>query len=205
MIESNTLYYTFSTISQVSVALIAIIIVFVHFRINRSQDYLIGDGLSVLKRYKNEQMKLKEYKIKENELIYNMSDLYADRLRDGIYRKNIYEIIKVLELLSKKEKDEGFTKIDRPKGFQYLYEHQFCITMKKIKELKNYTKIDASLVILTIITSIVCLSLVDEIKQYFNLPIILIVINIILIILSLIFSLVIVFNGLDDNDPHEND
>ncbi len=44
MIDSNTLYYTFSTIPQVLGALVALLAAFVHFRIIRLQDYLIGDG-----------------------------------------------------------------------------------------------------------------------------------------------------------------
>ena len=117
MVSPDTLYYTFSTIPQVLGALVAIIAAFVHFRIIRLQDYLIGDGQSVLDR--------------QNEEGYRLDLTQKKRLRDAVSRKNKYEIKDVIRILSDAEYKEGLTKKQRPNGLQYLYEDRFYTAGKR--------------------------------------------------------------------------
>ncbi|MDZ7660747.1 hypothetical protein [Fodinibius sp.] len=50
LFSEATLYYFFSTLAQVLAALVALIAVLVHFRINALRDFLVGDGNAILRR-----------------------------------------------------------------------------------------------------------------------------------------------------------
>ena len=193
--ETNTLYYTFSTIPQVLGAMVAILAAFVHFRIIRLQDYLIGDGEAVLHRW-GETGYIFDEKLNEK---------YKKRLIDAIHRKNIFEIKEVIRKLRDIEIEEGYTRSDRPTGLQYSYEDRFLATLKRIKNLKTWTLIVSGLAIVTITSSLLCLALVDKIivgccSGQFS-----IFFNLFLTILTLVVTFYVLFMGLTDNTKYECD
>ncbi len=190
--ESNTFYYTFSTIPQVLGTLVALLAAFVHFRINRLHDYLIGDGEAVLNRW--------------GETGYKLDNNKHKRLKDAVARKNIYEIKDVIRRrLSDVEKDEGHTKVDKSTGLQYLYEDRFCGTENLIKKLKTWTLVTVLFTFATITCSLICLSLVDIIKISLCYNKLILFANLMLAVISLALSLYVLFLGLSDNDKHEID
>jgi hypothetical protein len=189
--EADTLYYTFSTIPQVLGALVAILAAFVHFRIIRLQEYLIGDGKAAINRWQT--------------LGFRLSEKQKKRLIDAVDRKNIYEIKDVLRKLSDKEKREGLTKIDRPTGQQYVYEDRFCGTFNRIKTLKISTIIASGFAIFTITSSLICLSLIDQIIKGCSTTHLTIIINLSLSVITLAISFYILYMGLTDNTKHETD
>jgi len=152
--DTNTLYYTFSTIPQILAAAIAILAAFMHFRLISIKDLLIGDGKSAQDRLGQKG--------------YILNDKYSDRLRDGINRKSIGEVKEVLNKLAKTEKEENYTKNNRPTGLQYLYEDRFCRTERHYNFLRISSLITFGVVSFTLIISLICLSQVDCLIQMDN-------------------------------------
>lgn len=191
MIESNTLYYTFSTIPQVLGAFVALLAVFVHFRLVILQDYLVGDGKSILNRLGNTGVTL--------------DDMQQKRLKDAVDRKNIYEIKAIIKLLSDNEKEEGFTKQQRPTGLQYAFEDRFCGTEIQIQNLKNNTLITCAVALVTIALSLISLSLTDLLLICNYYSIISLIVNMLLALATLILSFKVIYQGLIEKTLHETD
>jgi hypothetical protein len=128
--EDATLLYTFSTIPQVLGAVVAVVAALVIIRIQRLSDYLVGDGKATLARWEEDDT---GYRLKV------ATKFQHARLRDGILRKSVPEIQAVLHELSRQEKNEGYTKKQRPRGLQYLYEDRFLGTLDQIDALRKMT------------------------------------------------------------------
>ncbi len=130
--ESNTLYYFFSTVAQVMAAISALLAVFTHFKVNEIKDFLVGDGEATYKRMKSKRTG------------YTLPDevqhgKYLRRLGDAVGRKSILGILEVLNLLAKYESEAGRTVQTNPRGLQYL-ELRFAQRMKQMMYIKYLTK-----------------------------------------------------------------
>jgi hypothetical protein len=189
MITPNTLYYTFSTIPQILGALVALLAAFVHFRITRLEEYLVGDGKAVSNRL--------------GEKGYILTEMYEKRLKDAIERKNIYEIKAILAMLSNIERDEGHTKTARPRGLQVIFEDRFCGTQRQIEKLKSLTLITAAIALFTIATSLFSLALVDTILKNNSCSILGLIVNIFFAVITLVLSFLVIYQGLTRKTPHE--
>lgn len=196
--HSNTLYYTFNAMPQVLAAIAAIIGAFTHFRINNLKEYLIGDGKSVLSRWGEIGYKFPNEQDNEKQ---------KKRMIDAVERKSIPEIKDVIRLLRDIEKNEGYSKKDRPGGLQYLYEDRFCGTESHIKKLKERTIYIIGFSFITIILSIVSLGLIDIIVSstciYVKYTVLWI--NMLFFILSLIFAFCLIRLGFSERTVHETD
>ena len=124
---------------------LAVLIAIVFFRINRIQKILVGEGHAVLGRLDE-----KEYKV--------LNDWQVKRLKEAVFRDNITEVKEILKFLNDKEIEDGITKKQRPRGFQYLYHDRFCNTEQYVNRIKIFSVIVALLTILTIITSLTALA-----------------------------------------------
>lgn len=154
--DINTFYYTLSTIPQVVAAIGAILAVFLFRRFESLENHLIGDGKSVYDR-----SEAGEYDFLFN-LNLNEKNKQDLRLRDGISRKNIIEIKKVIEFYKDQEKqaeDTGIP-INKDTGFKYLYD-KFCETESKLNNLKRLSKYAFVVSILSIFFSVICLTFSD--------------------------------------------
>lgn len=191
MISIETLHYTFSTIPQVLSALVAIMAAFVHFRLLRLQDYLVGDGQSVINRW--------------NEEGYKLSHKEKNRMVDAVARRNIYEIEAITKSLCKREKEEGYTIADLPTGLQYLYEVRFRGTKQLIRKIKSRMMVTAGIAIFSISLSLCCLALVDGFYKSMYATIGLTSLNIIFTVITLVMSYQLLVLGLLDKDKHETD
>ena len=189
MIDSNTMYYTFSSIPQILGVLIAVLVAFVHFRITRLEDYLVGDGQATYNRL--------------GEIGFILTKREQKRLLDAIGRKNIYESKNVLKKLSEIEKKEGHTKETRKTGLQVIYEDRFCGTLDQIDRLKKLTLKAVGLATFTIILSLLSLGLVDLILKCNCFPMVSLIINIILTIITVVLSYLVIYQGLIKKTLHE--
>lgn len=192
MITTSTLYYFFSTIAQILAAISALLAVFTHFKINEIKEFLVGDGMATLKRM---CAKTTGYFFVDEE----DHKKYFERLRDAVHRKSILGILEVIELLSKYEKDEGFTLLERKRGLQYL-EIRFKGRQTQISKIKSLTKKSIIAAFIAIFGSITSLLFVEII--YNNCVITLIIISLVLIItlISMIFTIQGIFSGLKDEE-----
>lgn len=189
--DDQTLYYTLSTIPQILVAMTAIAGAFIFFRFSKIIDFLVGDGQAALDR------------INRNEDGYrNLSPMHKGRLQDALSRRNFYEIEKILELLSDKEKQMGLTLKERPTGLQNVYENRFLKTKRYYFKLRRWTKFILVLSIFEMLLSIFSIGMVDLIikSQSFCLVI---SANIGLFTLSMIGSAILLYYALADNTPYE--
>lgn len=188
--EPTTLYYYFSTISQVLAAISALLAVFTHFKINETKEFLVGDGNALF-----EKMKLKDpgYDIGATH------KKYFDRLRDSIGRKNILGILDVVKVLAQNEKKEGKTLITNPRGFQFL-ESRFILRINQIKMLKKLTKKSIICAFIAIFISIVSLLFVEQLVHNWVINYSIIFILLISTLLSMIFTLQGVFHGLMEQE-----
>lgn len=151
--ESNTLYYTFSTIAQVLGAVVAILAAFTHFRIQNLRDLLIGHGKSVFTRWGQPGYEFPPEK----------ESLYRLRLRDAIDRRFIPEIKKIIHKLAEIEEAQGIISQDKPGGLQYLYHHRFLKTENRITKLRSTTRNVIIVSFITIVVSVSSLAVTDVI------------------------------------------
>jgi hypothetical protein len=195
--EANTLYYTLSAMPQVIGAIAAIIIAFSNFRITNLRGYLIGDARSVLDRWGDPGYKLPDDKEDEKQ---------HKRLRDAIGRRLIPRIKDVISLLCENEKNEGYSKKDRPTGLQYVYE-RFCNTDRHLADLKRWTLIVIALSFISIIASIVSLASTDEIisSTCCSLKYYVLWLNVALFAASLILAFYVLWRGLFGKTAHESE
>jgi len=197
--QANTLYYTLSVMPQVIAAIAAVLAAFTFFRISNLRDYLVGDGKSILKRWGIEH----GYGFSEK----RKDEVQRGRLRDAVDRQNIPEIRNVLFLLQQNEKDEGYSKEDRPHGVQYLYEDRFCVTENYIGKLKTWTLRVLTVSFISIVASVVSLALTDVIMSptCIFLRYSVLWLNIIVFLASLCSAIYLVYLGLFGKTPHETD
>ena len=152
IMDTNTLYYLFSTIAQVLAATSALLAVFSHFKITELNDYLIGLGKSTQDRMgANED----GYKLNEQKK-------YFDRLRDSIYRRNIEDIQEVVDVLADNEIKMGRTLETNPRGLQYL-KSIFTARKHRLLKLKRLTWRSVVFAFLSILLSLICLTFVEYI------------------------------------------
>jgi hypothetical protein len=151
--DSNTFYYTLSTIPQVLAALVALVAVFVQFRLQLLRDHLIGHGKSVLNRSENPNYGLQGQKDRNMQLA---------RLRDSIDRRSIQDIKRVIERFAEHEETEGHTTVDLPTGFQYLRD-RYAKTVSLVASLRTWTVATIGASFLTILVSIIGLMFADSI------------------------------------------
>jgi len=176
VMDTNTFYYTLSTIPQVLAATTAVLAAFMHYRLRRITDFLVGEGQVAYDRLGTKG--------------YELSDQNSNRLRDGISRRNIAEIKEPLKLMRDKEK-EHFTLKQRPKGLQFNFDKKFCKTENYKLNLELFTKIVIIISVFTILFSLICLSKTDYIFEN-ALNCYIINYNIYLFVISLVGSLVLV-------------
>ena len=193
--ETNTLYYTFSTIPQVLGAIAAIMGAFSHFRINTLKQYLVGDGQAILNRWGDPGYEFPDP---------NEDTKQKKRLEDAIARNNVKEIKHVIFLLRNIERDDGYTRKKRPKGLQYIYEDRFCGTEEHIQNLKAWTLHAITLSFLTIVISILSLSL-TEILSVPNISLISLAVNVFLCLLSLAMCFWSIRLGFMEKTLHERE
>jgi len=122
------------------IALTGLTGVILFFRIERVTDILIGDGKSVIKRQK-EGIADKSL----NEPVIDSK--YIKRLRDAIYRKNIYGIEEGIRRISRKEIESKET--PNEKGYSKHALPKFLKTKRILNRLKF-------LLVFIILLSIVC-------------------------------------------------
>ena len=206
-LNSNTLYYTFSMIPQVIVGAGAILGTVMFFRLNQIHDCLLGEGSAVKERATEAQ---RDGGVGEKG--YKLDTKNRKKLRDYVFRKNIYEIKEILIILKKKEKEEGFTKkAEGPKekrrlrGLQYLYEDRFEPTLNYYETLKSDTKKGMILLFSTIIISLISLVLADLIIKFKIITFLIIYTNFCIFIYSLIFSTYLIYRGFSEKTAYETE
>lgn len=149
-INSNTLYYTLSSIPQVLAAITAVLTAFMFLRIEKISKLLMGDAKTLLKR----RGTIKYGHLLTNPVIW--------RLEDGINRENIPEIKKAYNLMCENEIKENLKNNTSNKIFQLVYINKFRPTEILYQRLKTLTIIVLSLSIFTAVISIILLSLLDR-------------------------------------------
>jgi len=176
--DSNTLYYTFSVIPQVTGTIAGITIAFIQILIVNLREHLIGDGQSVLYRWGKPGYSLPE---PENQK-------QNKKLKDAIARKNISEIKSVISKLADNEKKEGHSLEDRPTGLINLFD-RFSEKEDKINQIKKISWKVFIFSLITIITSILSLAtthlIYSNIFSYYGF----LILNVILFIGSLFLTL----------------
>ncbi len=144
-ISTDTLHYLFSAIPQTLGAVLAVLIAIVFFRINRIQKILVGEGQAVLGRLDQQAYKV-------------LAKWQVKRLEEAVFRDNEKEVKEILKFLNDKEVEEGITKKQRPRGFQYLYHDRFCNTEQYLNRIKTLSFIVALITMITIIASLIALA-----------------------------------------------
>jgi hypothetical protein len=172
--DPTTLYYFFSTLSQVVATTTALIAVLVHFRISALRDFLIGDGESVLIRKKN------------NESGYELlTDKNKTQLQDSVNRKDILGIKGILKELAKleTEKNEVEKKVNQDHhGFQWLFGY-YCKTEQQIYDMSNVSKLAFIFALITALYSIFAILFIEASQCSLFYQIVLIGLNIILLLI----------------------
>ncbi len=197
MIDETTLYYLFSTNAQLLGALVAILAAFVHFRVTRLQDYLIGDGQAIYDNWDTDDYK----ELFERINLKSKAHTLKSRLKDGISRKNIYEIKDVLVNINSYMKKAYHVKIEN--DLMYIIEDWFLGTEKKIRKLKEYTILISGLAIFTIILSLVLLAFTNQIILCLCYAMMSLILNLLFTVTILILSFFLIYMGLSDNVKHE--
>lgn len=188
--ETNTFYYTLSTIPQVLAATTAILGAFMHYRLSSLRELLIGDGKSALNRLGDPG--------------YKLDETYTKRLKDAIDRKNISEIKEVMKRLRDIEVDiDKKTLSERPKGLRFLYEKRFYRTNNYRKLIKKLTGWIIGISLLTIIFSVIFLSMTDCIFQK-GYQYCIQNCNLVLFVISLLSTFALVVASLTEQTTYEN-
>ena len=184
--DSNTLYYFFSTVAQVLAAICALVAVLSHFKINEIKTFLVGDGKAVYERMNNREQGHQLKDIHEHLK-------YLARLRDSVGRNSISGIKEVIELLASLEVEP------KKRGLKYL-EERFNYRINQLNDIKLLTKKSIIFAFLVIAISLISLVFVEQIKtmEYISSTIISIVI--ILTFMSIIYTIQGVYRGLENQD-----
>ena len=209
--QPNVFYYVLSAIPQILAAIAAILWAFIHFRINTLTTYLVGDGQSVLYRWGDTGYKfLKKVKDKakdkKDKYEYDQEEDIKQhkRMKDAVARRSRYGIGNVISLLSDIEKKQGYTKKERPRGLQYLYEDRFLQTNNLIDRLGKWTFWLIRCSFITITLSIFTLLFIDKIISC-NKGHVVLSINMILFVLSLILAYYLIHLSFLEKAAHEKD
>ena len=159
--NETTLYYVFSTTPQVIGAMIALITAFVHFRLARLNDYLVGDGRVIHERWESYE----DPQWHRVELVEDNTK-YKDRMRDAVLRKSVDEIDAVYRLLKDDALLKGLDAQKRATGIYVSYRDRFSKTLKHAEDIRLFTKLTSIAAISTIALSLICLSCVHVIAFY---------------------------------------
>jgi hypothetical protein len=154
--QPTTLYYLFSTIAQSVAAIAAVLSAFIVFRIQSLRRTLVGHGQSALNRCGDSGYHFPG--TSEN-------DRYKKRLQDAIARDSIPEIKDVIRRLADLEKEEGFTREDRPGGLQNLYMDRFCPAEDRIGQLRRGTLRLVGISFIAILFSVVALVFTETVAE----------------------------------------
>lgn len=181
MFSENTLYYFFSTIAQVLAALIALIAVLVHFRINALKYFLIGDGKAILHRKSIGENGYEE-----------LTSTQVKRLSDAVDRQDIQGIQNVLKDLVNIEIDAGHTLESRPFGFQHVFGY-FENSFHQINDMTKYSKRAFISALVTALYSTLVILLIEISACYIILQFFMLGICLILLTISITY----VFKGIN--------
>ncbi|MGA2406467.1 MAG: hypothetical protein ABSF81_06930 [Bacteroidales bacterium] len=151
--------------------------VFIFFKIGQVNDLLIGDGNAILERQRQGMIKLKKVKEdnaklpdpeKDEHILARkvlepvVAQQFQDRLRDAVWRKDIYGIEEILRLIVKREKELRTHPI--PTGYTKQALPFFLETQQILKRLKFL------LILIVILSLVSCLLnlLCSTNSYYFN-------------------------------------
>lgn len=188
-ITDQTVYYTLSTIAQVQAAVVALLGVFLFYKIQRISDIQIGQGKAI-KANLDEKIEKKERNI----------DTHYRRLRDAIHRKNLYGIEEAVLHFTIEEIKAA--KQDLATNGYYLHVYpKFIDTKRTLNILKWTTAIALTLCFTSLLYSLISLSQIDSINNYNCI----ILSNVILFTVAEVFSIYVVINSLFKILPFEKD
>jgi len=204
-IDSDTLYYTFSTIPQVLAALIAVLAAFVHFKIVRLQEYIIGNAKSLYENWDKY-----DYWFKDNE----RGDRTKEQLADAINRKSIYDIEYVIFKIMFAESATYIGDIGKKMARSFNPDANITLTdlsnkrsifkkthrkiKKKIEDLKKRIIKVTKLAVYTIFISLLWLTFFDIIFVTIYTKIFALLGTFVLTVIILIFSYKIILLGVKD-------
>ncbi len=202
MEDNYILLYSLSTIPQVLAATSAIMVIFVQYRFGKLTDILIGDGKAALERFNDYIRDLEKRK----------AERLQKRLRDSVFRKNIYGVQDVLNQLTNIEakhiKQGKVKKEDVPTGLSRHVYPKFIKTLDKYQNIKKWTISTIAFSLLTMIISILFLitleTLPNNICSIYT-SIVILSITCGLFIISLISSYILLRKGLSENTLHEKE
>lgn len=109
--QLNTLYYRFSSLSQVTAALAAVASAVAFFRIGQLHDYMIGDGHSMIRRWGHTGLKLDQ----QND------DRKFSGLEDREDRRSLHDLEEVFFDFVEQEEKQVHGIQNRPAALQYIY------------------------------------------------------------------------------------
>jgi len=193
--DKNTFYYALSTMPQVIAAISAILAVFLFRRLETLKNILLGDGSAILNRSHAGEYNF----IFEDDVEASKERKTQDlRLRDGINRKDLEEIKRVVQFYSNQEKkvEENGVRINKKSGLQNFY-MKFYNTDKLYNDIILFSKITFFVSVVSILSSVTCLSFADFI--FLNcLSNSTLVINLIVFILSIAMTVLVVFKSFNE-------
>ena len=117
----------YTTLAGISMGFLALVGVFMFYRISLIRNLLLGQGVAILQKQQNYSKKQKE-----KEGLINMSKKQLLRLNDAICRKNIYGVYEAIYNIAIKERSSRIL-CNLDKGF----DNHILI---KFKETLNYMK-----------------------------------------------------------------
>jgi hypothetical protein len=180
---------------QVIAAISAILAVFLFRRLETLKSILIGDGTAILNRSSVSEY---DFLFEEDLEAIRIKKWQDKRLRDGINRKDIEEIKKVIEFYGNQEQkaEEKGKKINKESGLQNFY-RKFSNTEELFNNIIFFAKITFFTSIASILLSVICLAFTDVI--YSNcLSSSAIAVNLIVFILSITMTVVVIIKSFSE-------
>ena len=196
----DTLFYTLSTIPQVLIGAIAIVGVFVIFKVEIVRKQLLGHGENILKHY-NHYKTSKQLRKKRQAVYYEAFNKRPDenmetRIGGAILTsdlKYLGELInKIADIEKEMFKNGRIPQLD-PNGFSVLAENYITI-FQYYNSLKKWALGSAIFSAFAILVSLFCLMIVKNIIN--NYPIFVLIFNIILASIAVLLTLFVVYKAL---------
>ena len=193
----NTLYYTLSTIAQVQAALVALIGVFLFFKLQRIYDIQVGQGKAIF------QWRKKEITKRKREQPDNLSSIENStiRLGDAIYRNNLYGVEEGILNYSIEEIENN--RFYHPTGFNQNVLPKFRATKRFYNQMRLFSAIVLILSILSLLFAVISLSLVKLYESIIYLRILL-VLNVLFFVVTVVLSTTLIVYLLFKNLPFES-
>lgn len=192
LLGETSLYYFLSTLAQVLAAAMAIIAVFIQFRINSLSRFLVGDGKSLLKRWGTYRRTL------------GISSTHKSRLRDSIDRESLDGINEVVDKLAKKARENGETLEKKPNGLLFA-QKRFKQTRSDLEDLISKSKKAFKFSLITAAVSTISILFVNALSITKVATLVLIGINLILFIWCTVLLWKGLQKGLRDPAKRYND